>query len=88
MQKKFTLLSAAAMAVLCSAPVSAAGSVLGRISYIAPDSRSLILDGQKEYTLGSSVDAKRLQVAEFVKLTLGPDNQVKDVSPGPASLAG
>jgi hypothetical protein len=87
-QMKNALLSAAALMVLGLAPAMAAGPVLGRISYIYPDGHRLILDGQKEYNLAPGVDVSRLGVAEFVQLTLGGNNMVTAVSPGPASLAG
>lgn len=87
MQMKNALLSAAALIVLGAAAAMAAGPVLGRISYIYPDGHHLILDGQKEYTLAPGVDSSRLGVAEFVQLTLGANNVVTAVSPGPADQA-
>lgn len=88
MQMKNAILSVAALIVLGAAPVMAAGPVLGRISYIYPDGHHLILDGQKDYTLASGVDSSHLGIAEFVQLTVGANNVVTAVSPGPAAQAG
>lgn len=87
MQMKSAILSGAALVFLATAPSMAAGPVLGRISYIYPDGRHLILDGQKEYAIAGNMDMGRHGVAEFVQLTLGPDNQVTAIKPGPANLA-
>jgi len=87
MQMKNALLSVAALIVLGTAPVVAAGPVLGRISYIYPDGHHLILDGQKEYTLAPGVSVQSHGVAEFVRLTLADNNQVTAISPGPADQA-
>jgi hypothetical protein len=87
MQMKNALLSVAALIFLGTAPGMAAGPVLGRITYISPDGHRLILDGQKEYTLASSVDTRAIGVAEFVRLTLGANNEVTQVAPGPADQA-
>ncbi len=87
MQMKNAILSAAALVLLGAAPTLAAGPVLGRISYIAPDGHHLILDGQKEYTVAPGVDMTHHGVAEFVRLTLGADNRVTAISPGPADQA-
>src|ERR1700744_4015804 len=87
MQMKKVLLSAAAFTLLGLAPALAAGSALGRISYISPDGHRLILDGQKEYTLAPGVNMEKHGVAEFVRLTLGSNNEVTAIAPGPAGEA-
>src|ERR1700744_75439 len=87
-QMKKLLLSAAAIAMLGVAPASAADAVLGRISYISPDGHHLILDGQRDYMLAPSARSGNIGVAEFVRLSLGPDGAVSSISPGPPALAG
>ena len=87
MQMRNLLWSAAALVLLSAAPTSAAGSTLGRITYIYPDGRHLILDGDKEYALAPDVNRQPIGVAEFVRLTLGPNNEVTHITSGPANLA-
>jgi hypothetical protein len=87
MQTRKALLIAAAATLLSAVPALAADT-LGRISYIYPDGHRLILDAGKTYTLAPSVDTKSIGVAEFVRLTLGPDGRVTSISPGPPALAG
>jgi hypothetical protein len=87
MQIRDMILSATALALLATAPALAAGSALGRITYIYPDGRHLILDSNKEYALAPSVNVQSLGVAEFVRLTLGPNNEVTNVASGPANQA-
>ena len=81
-------LSAAALVMLsAAAPAFAAGSAIGRISYLAPDNKMLILDAQKEYAIAPGVDMSKHGVAEFVRLTLGAQDEVTAIGPGPASQA-
>lgn len=80
-------LAISALVVLGSSPSFAANSTVGRITYIYPDGRHLILDSSREYKLGASVDAHSVSVAQFVQLTLGSKNEVIKISPGPADLA-
>ena len=87
MKMKNAILSAATLVLLGTAPTLAADPVLGRISYIYPDGHHLILDGQKEYAIAPGVDLSRHGVAEFVRLTVGANNQVTAISPGPANQA-
>ena len=87
MQMKNLFLSAAAL-VLAGAGPALAADVLGRISYIYPDGHRLILDSQKEYAIAPGVDMSKHGVAEFVRLTVGANNEVTAIAPGPANLAG
>jgi hypothetical protein len=84
--RKFVL-AAAALAMLGATPAFAADAI-GRISYLAPDGKMLILDGQKEYNIASGVDVSKHGAAEFVRLTLGANDEVTAIGPGPAAQAG
>jgi len=85
--KKSVLSAAAALVLLSAVPAFAAGSAIGRISYLAPDGKMLILDAQKEYTIAPGVDLSKHGVAEFVRLTLGANDEVTAIGPGPADQA-
>jgi len=88
MQMKRAFLMGAAIALLGAiAPASAAGSAMGRISYIYPDGHRLILDAEKTHSLAPSVNTRTIGVAEFVNLTVGPNGVVTAISPGPPDLA-
>lgn len=87
MPARKSLLVFAVVSVLGTVPAFAAGSAIGRITYIYPDGHHILLDSRHEYTLASSVDASKLAVAQFVRLSLNGD-QVTQVSPGPPALAG
>jgi len=86
MKKSFLIVAAAALLGAAS-PAFTAGSAMGRISYIYPDGHRLILDAEKTYSLAPSVNTKAVGVAEFVNLTLGPNDVVTTISPGPPDLA-
>ena len=87
MQARKSLCILAALVAPGATPAFSADSAMGRISYIYPDGHHIILDSRDEYTLASNIDASRLGVAQFVRLSLS-GGQVTQVSPGPASLAG
>jgi hypothetical protein len=87
MQARKSLFLFAALIALGTTPAFSADSAMGRITYVYPDGHHIILDSRDEYTLASGVDASRLGVAQFVRLSLS-GGQVTQVSPGPASLAG
>lgn len=86
MRMKDALLSA--LALLVALPAGAAGAAAGRITYIYPDGRRLMLDNSKDYTLAPGVDSRPLAVAELVRLTLGPNNEVTRVMVERADLGG
>lgn len=56
MQTKKVILSVAALALLGILPAKAAGSALGRITFIYRDGHHLIIDSSKEYNLAPSVN--------------------------------
>lgn len=85
--KKLVLSAAAALVLASAVPAFAAGSAIGRISYLASDGKMLILDAQKEYNIASGVDVSKHGAAEFVRLTLGASDEVTAIGPGPASQA-
>ena len=87
MQARKSLLVLAILAGLGAVPAVAADSAIGRITYIYPHGHHIILDSRDDYTLASNIDASKLEVARFVRLSLR-DGQVTHVSPGPAALAG
>jgi hypothetical protein len=86
MKSKTLILSAAAL-MLASAVPAMAASVIGRISYLYPDGRALILDAQQEYKIASGVDTSKHGAAEFVRLTTNANNEVTAIAPGPAAQA-
>ncbi len=86
-KKKKLVLSATAALVLASAPPAFAADTIGRISYLAPDGKMLILEGQTEYKIAPGVDVSKHGAAEFVRLTLNDNGEVTAFSPGPASQA-
>ena len=87
MEMKKLLFAAAALVTLGAFPASAADSALGRISYIYPNGHRLILDSENNFSLAPSVSTKTIGVAEFVRLSLGPNDMVTAISPGPPELA-
>jgi hypothetical protein len=84
--KKILLSATAALMVMGAAPAFAA-DMIGRISFLAPDGKMLILDGQTEYKIAPGVDVSKHGAAEFVRLTLGANKEVTAIGPGPASQA-
>lgn len=77
----------AALMILGAIPAWSADSAIGRITYIYPDGHHILLDSRDEYTLAPNIDASKLGVAEFVRLSLA-GGQVTQVSPGPPAQAG
>ncbi len=73
--------------ILAGASSAMAATAIGRISYMYPDGRALILDAQNEYNIAPGVDTKSHGVAEFVRLTLDAKNEVTAIAPGPAAQA-
>ena len=87
MQTRKLLPAIAALTLLGAGAAWSADSAIGRITYIYPGGHRIILDSNAEYTLAPSIDASKLNVAQFVRLGLS-GRTVTTVSAGPAALAG
>jgi hypothetical protein len=78
--KKFPSLSLATLALVAcwGGAAQSAEPAVGRITYIDPVGRRLMLDNANMYRLGPAVDISRIAVAERVKLRL-TGNEAKRV---------